>query len=143
MAAAIDLRGQRLACLLGAALANQLTVLDPDLAVDAVLLEEGRAEATARVAQRDLVGRHAGGGDDGLGHLVERDPRLGEGRRQRLEPLPGARASARRTTGARSGSWLAISSQVRSPRLWTGETSSRPSGTSPGVDRIVGVAAGR
>ena len=78
-----------------AALADQLAVLDPDLAVGAVLLEEGRAEAAAGVAQGDLVRRLARRRDHGLGHLVERDARLGEERGQRLEPLPGAQPALR------------------------------------------------
>ena len=82
--------GERLVPLLGAGLAYELAVLDADLAVGSVLDEERRAEAAARVAQGDLVGRQALEGDHPLGDPVQRDPRLREGRRQGLEPLPGA-----------------------------------------------------
>src|SRR5204863_913614 len=65
-------------------------VLDADLAIEAVLLEERRAESAAGEAQRDLVVRPAGRSDHRLGDLVERHPGLAERRRQRLEPFPGA-----------------------------------------------------
>ena len=83
--------GDRLPRLLRAGLPDQLAVLDPDLAIHAVLIEERGAEATARVAQRDLVRGQSGGGDDRLGDLVECHPGLGEGRRQGLESRPCAK----------------------------------------------------
>src|SRR5215211_9004817 len=67
-----------LAGLLPAPLADELSVLHPYLTVGAVFLEEGSAEAAARVTKGDLVLRLAGGRDDRLRDLVERLPRLRE-----------------------------------------------------------------
>src|SRR3954471_11137330 len=85
----LDVR-QRLPGLLGLALADELAVLHPHLAVGAAVVEERRAEAGIGVAKGDLVEGQAGGRDDRLGDLVKRLAGLAEAPRQRLQSLPGA-----------------------------------------------------
>src|SRR5215203_1470504 len=62
--------GQWLPPLARTPLPHELSVLHADLAIGAALLEEGRAEAATRVAQRDLVVRLARRRDHRLRHLV-------------------------------------------------------------------------